>query len=337
MASYRRLTSALVVLSTLGGCGSAAHSTQGVAHPVAVAVPEGATRKPTAPPPSHPPVPEDVVMRAAGPFHGRRTVDGKELTKTEFFDELSRFDVICVGERHGTPTDHFAELSVLRGLLDRAPISGRYMSLGLEMVERQFQEALGALRNSTISDGEFLETVEWDKRWGYDFAYYEPTLRLARQAGLPIWALNARAELVSRVAQKGLDQLNPSQNQEMPELDLHDAAHHRWFTEATAEHPKPAGQTAGGTHLYEAQVVRDETMASRIDSKLAGVRPASQMVVLAGLGHCRRDAIPERVLRRSPDLQVAAVVPVTVTSSASAPELEKTSPLEFDYEFVLER
>src|SRR4051812_35333586 len=68
-------------------------------------------RKAEGPPPK-PAVPDDVVERAARPFHATRTLDGETLDQRQFFDELARFDVLCLGEAHDAPRDHYAELSI---------------------------------------------------------------------------------------------------------------------------------------------------------------------------------------------------------------------------------
>jgi hypothetical protein len=76
-----------------------------------------------------------------------------------------------------------------------------------------------------------------------------------------------------------------------------------------ADHPMPAG----GPQLddmYAVQVVWDETMADTGARWLESTGAASQLVVLAGAGHCHRTAIPARLSRRihAPVLSVSAVL-----------------------------
>jgi hypothetical protein len=78
---------------------------------------------------------------------------------------------------------------------------------------------------------------------------------------------------------------------------------------AMAGHPIPAD----GPRLddmYAVQVVWDETMADTAARWLESAGDASQLIVLAGAGHCHQRAIPARLSRRigAPVLSVSAVL-----------------------------
>jgi uncharacterized iron-regulated protein len=271
-------------------------------------------------------LPADVVDRAAMPFFGIRH-DGKRLPPEALFRELSAADLICVGERHDNPHDHWAELRIVRGLLARAPMRGREVAVGLEMIQHPFQRQLDAYLAWDIDEAELVEEVEWHDRWGYDFAYYRPVLEHARRARLRVLALNAPKELTQKVAREGLDALDSTEEAKLPELDLDDAEHRAWFDQATSGHPMPGNDR---DRLYAAQVVWDETMAETAAKHLKGRLPQRQLVVLAGSGHCRDDAIPARVRRR-----VAAEV-ASVRVVIQSPQADPGDTLSgFDYAFVM--
>lgn len=294
----------------------------------------GETRSPHAEPEAAPasgerPVsrlPPDIVERAAMPFFGIRS-DGERLPPEALLRELSQADLICVGERHDNPHDHWAELRIVRGLLARAPMSGREVAIGLEMIQQPFQRQLDAYLSWDIDEAELVEDVEWHDRWGYDFGYYRPVLEHARRARLRVLALNAPKELTRKVAREGLDALDEAEQEKLPELDLDDAEHRRWFDRATSGHPVPGSDR---DRLYAAQVVWDETMAEAAAKHLKGRLPQRQLVVLAGSGHCRTDAIPARVRRRVP-AEIAAVRVVIQPAEAEAGEALDG----FDYAFVM--
>ncbi len=272
-------------------------------------------------------LPPDIVARAAMPFTGLRTDDGTRLSQEDLMKELAAADLVCVGEDHDNPHHHWAELRVVRGLLARAPMKGRELGVGLEMIQRPYQAPLDDYLEWEIDEVELVEGVEWHERWGYDWAYYRPVLELARAARFRVLALNAPRELTKQVASEGLGGLDEEAEKQLPELELGDAEHRAWFERATRGHPHHGEPD----DLYAAQVVWDETMAETAANWLKQRAPLRQLVVLAGAGHCRDDAIPARVRRRIANAKTASVRPV-VQRDDSAPA---TALDGFDYGFVM--
>ncbi len=294
--------------------------------------PIGFTRVPDAPPaedlaprakPKPVPPPDDIVERSALPLRGLRLADNTSLDRRRLFDELSRYDAVCVGEAHDDPHHHFAELVTLEELERRARHSGEALGVGLEMFQAPYQRYLDAFSRGRLDEADLLEKSEYEERWGFPFVYYRPLLETARSAGLPVLALNARRELTREIAQRGLA-LPPEFERELPALELYDAHHRALFDELMAGHPKGHGSP---DHLYAAQVVWDETMAARASEFLVGFRPVRKLLIIAGAAHCADPAIPERIERRT-GLKVASV-----RLSVGAPEDTRF----YDYALVLER
>jgi uncharacterized iron-regulated protein len=239
---------------------------------------------------------DDVVLRAAQSFHARRNADGQDLGEKQFFDELSQYDVLCLGEDHDAPRDHFAELAVVEALERRARVSGRALGVGFEMFQVPYGQALSAYANGNLDDAGLRRKTHYDDRWGFPYAYYRPVLAYGRAFGLSLQALNAPRELTHAVAQNGLAGLSPRLRRELPDMDLDDAAHRAEFDRLMAHHPAGAGMDLD--KFYAAQVVWDETMAENAAVWVAARAPQRQLVVLAGSAHCHREAIPARVERR---------------------------------------
>lgn len=274
-------------------------------------LPVGTTFDLPAPPPrapaaaAPPPVPDDIVEHSAEPFRARRNSDQQSLEQAAFYDELSHFDVICLGEAHDSARDHFAELAISEALELRARVSGRALGIGFEMFQTPYAEALYSYGRGRIDDAKLRKRTHYDERWGYPYAYYRPLLSLGRRLGLPLKALNAPSELTHAVAQVGLDKLSPRLRRELPRgLDLDDATHRARFEQLMAGHPHPAGMNLD--NLYAAQVVWDETMADNATDWVRARAPSRQLVILAGSAHCAREAIPARIERREA-LRVASV------------------------------
>ena len=68
-----------------------------------------------------------------------------------------------------------------------------------------------------------LERTEWATRWGFGWEMYAPMLRLCRERGIPVIALNAEKEITRTVSREGLDALTPEQRASLPPLDATDA------------------------------------------------------------------------------------------------------------------
>lgn len=270
----------------------------------------------------------DAVKRAEAPNHGLRERDREMLSTAELLDEVSTADAICVGENHPDARDHFAELTILRGIAERARMSGRELALGLEMVENAKQPVLDAYATHRIGERRFLKDSEWQKRWGYAFELYRPMLELARNDGIALFALNAPRELVHKVGQGGLDALTERERASLPEMDLGNAAHRERFDDAMRNHPKGKGKLGD---LYAAQVLWDETMANAAATWLGARSPMRQLVIFAGRGHCVHPAIPERVRRRGIERSVS----IAPLHAPSQDELDSEIS-GFDYALVFE-
>jgi len=273
--------------------------------------PVGSTYQPPAPDTAptaaraEPAVPDDVVARSAQPFRAQRNADGAALDEAQLLSELSKFDVVCLGEAHDAPRDHYAELAISEGLEKRARVSGRALGIGFEMFQAPYGAALYTYGLGHLDDAGLRKRTHYDERWGYPYAYYQPVLALGRTHGLPLKALNASRELTHAVAEKGIEELNPRLRRQLPkDLDFDDHEHRAEFDRQMADHPKVQGMDPD--NFYAAQVVWDETMADNAATWVSKRAPMRQLVVLAGSAHCRQPAIPSRIERRQP-LRVASV------------------------------
>jgi uncharacterized iron-regulated protein len=288
--------------SLLVACGSAARA------PLGATLYPGTPERAAPQPPTHAPaadVPDDIVARSAQPFRARRNEDGQALDQARLFDELSRFDVVCLGEAHDSPRDHFAELAIAEGLARRARVSGRALGIGFEMFQAQYGAALYHYSTGRLNDPGLRKRTHYDERWGYPYAYYRPLLELGRAQGLPLKALNASRELSHAVAIDGLSELSPRLRRQLPsDLDLHDPEHRAQFEQLMADHPHREGMDL--ENFYAAQVVWDETMADNAARWVSARAPQRQLLIVAGSAHCQQSAIPSRIQRRE-RLHVASV------------------------------
>ncbi len=250
-----------------------------------------------APPPPARQVDPEIVSKARGPVHVWRLSDGADLGERDYERELLSHDALCAGEQHGTAATHYAELLLLERLARRSSELGLELGLGFEMWSLRAQPLLGAYSQHRLaSSAELAEKTQFEKHWGYPFAFYRPQVERALALGVPLVALNAEAELVREIARNGLGSLSPKQQRDLPELDLGDAGHRERFERVMQGHPGTGPATLD--NYYAAQVVWDETMAATSARWLGLHAPMRRQLIFAGREHCQRAAIPKRMERR---------------------------------------
>lgn len=248
---------------------------------------------------------ESVVRSQSAPLSLVDAATGKSIEAEAFFAALRTKAVVYVGERHDQAADHAAQYAIVRQLhRDESSIA-----IGMEMFQVPFQEPLDEWSAGRIDEAVLRRDTEYDKRWGFDFSMYRPLLEYARNRGIEVVALNASKELAYAVAKDGIDRLSPELASDLPELDLDDEAHRALFDAEFDVGEHAVGD--GIDRYYQAQVVWDETMGSRVAETLGRDGGPAKMVVLAGRVHVKRGlGVPERAAKRGA-APYAVVLPVT--------------------------
>ncbi|MGB9338859.1 MAG: ChaN family lipoprotein [Polyangiales bacterium] len=248
---------------------------------------------------------ESVVRSQSAPLSLVDAATGKSIEAEAFFAALRTKAVVYVGERHDQAVDHAAQYAILRQLhQDESSIA-----VGMEMFQVPFQEPLDEWSAGRIDEAVLRRDTEYDKRWGFDFSMYRPLLEYARNRGIEVVALNASKELAYAVAKDGIDRLSPELASDLPELDLDDEAHRALFDAEFDVGEHAVGD--GIDRYYQAQVVWDETMGSRVAETLGRDGGPAKMIVLAGRVHVKRGlGVPERAAKRGA-APYAVVLPVT--------------------------
>ncbi len=215
-------------------------------------------------------------------------------TLSRIIEQVASKKIVYVGEYHDRFSNHAVELQVIKGLFKK----NSRIAIGMEMFQRPFQQVLDDYISGAIGEREFLKKTEYFSRWVFDFNLYKPILDFARAEKIPVVALNARREIVDKVAKAGRASLSEEEKKELPQqMDFTDDAYCDRLKQAFAEH-KDRGEM-NFDFFYEAQVVWDETMALSLDEYLRK-DPLRQMIVLAGSGHLAYGSgIPKRAFRRN--------------------------------------
>lgn len=202
--------------------------------------------------------------------------------------------IVYIGEYHDRFSNHTVQLQIIRALQSR---NARF-AIGMEMFQRPFQKTLDDYISGALDEREFLNRSEYYKRWGFDYNLYKPILDFARQARVPVVALNLRKEITEKVSKEGMDALTDEERKELPrETDFSDEDYRQRIRQVFDQHKN--AESKNFDFFLQAQVLWDETMAESIDEYFKK-NPDDQMAVIAGGGHLvYGSGIPKRAFRRN--------------------------------------
>lgn len=239
----------------------------------------------------------------------------QRLTQQQILHELTKANVVYLGEAHNSPEDHKDQLEILQALFqektlvreasrseDSPPLRDQKIAIAMEMFQRPDQDQLDQYLAGKITEAQLLEQTEYEQRWSFPWEYYAPILRFAKAHQLPILALNTPTEITRKVARNGLESLTIEQRRQIPpfaEIRTDNAAYRQMVREIYEQHHQAGnGNSTSFERFFTTQVLWDETMAEKI-AQFVKEKPDYQVVVLAGKGHIIYGyGIPSRVARR---------------------------------------
>jgi len=202
-------------------------------------------------------------------------------------DDLRLAQVVFVGEFHDQRDHHLLQLQVIRELHRQ----GRPLAIGFEMFDLEKQPVLDEWVRGKVSLQEFVE--RYRKSWSINWSEYDAIMLFARNNGIPMVALDAPADLVQVVTRFGTAGFHPGARMRLPAGVTTEIlpSYRKFMTQAFRSHTIP-------DHMFDnfcaAQGLRNSTMARRIVGYLAE-NPQRTMVVIAGVGHVMRRAVPAEV------------------------------------------
>jgi len=274
--------SALLILLLMSGCTPVVHDRHGVIAMADQHVAAGLE-------------PEPVFRTPALDLGGTRDLEG-------IIPVLAGKRVVFVGESHNRFDHHLTQLEIIRRLHAIHP----RLAIGMEMFQQPFQGVLDDYIAGQSSERDMLRGTEYYQRWRFDYRYYAPILRYAREHQLPVVALNLPAELTRKVGRNGIDGLAAEERAQLPsDIDRSDSAYEQRLRDIFDQHPDNGGSF---DNFLEVQLLWDEGMAQRAADYLKA-HPDDHMVILAGSGHLARGSgIPRRLVRRLSGVDVAIVL-----------------------------
>jgi len=182
--------------------------------------------------------------------------------------DVSKADVVFLGEQHDDPGTHRLERAALEGIGRRR---GKVV-LAMEMFERDAQPKLDDYLAGRIDEATFLkDTRPWPK-YATD---YRPLVEYAKAKGWPVIAGNVPRRLAALVGRKGLAGVDslPAADRALIAAQL-TCPHDKYYDRFKAEMGDMSGHgqakitreqaDAMVSRFYDAQCVKDETMGEAI-------------------------------------------------------------------------
>lgn len=231
-----------------------------------------------------------------------RTADGEKVALSRMASAAALTDVILVGESHDTPAHHELQLNLLRVLHEQ----GLPVSLGVEMVQSDYQQQLDAWVAGELSEARMQQVFELN--WS-DWPMYRDIFLFARQQRIPMVALNVPRALIRKISESGFDALTAEEKRGLPATGCDLANPQVRFLRkifATVAHHAQNGRKF--EHFCEAQAARNGGMAAHIGGYLAK-EPPRKMVVLTGVWHAVKYAIPDQLQRQGSSLSCTVIIP----------------------------
>jgi uncharacterized iron-regulated protein len=224
----------------------------------------------------------------------------------EMLEDLLKARVIYLGERHTLERHHDLQEKIIRDLVAR----GTDVAVGLEMLTVDLQPALDKYNRGEVTFDELALEVAWEEIWD-NYEEYRSAIEAGHGAGAPLLALNARRELAKEIARKGIGGLDPEWAEKVPEgVNTDQPAYERELLRVMMVMAHATGQSDMMRRMFEAQVIKDETMADAIARFMKSPEGESRtVVVLCGAGHVSYGyGVPSRVRSRVPDVVDRIVV-----------------------------
>jgi uncharacterized iron-regulated protein len=279
------------------------------------------------------------VHQAFSGYIPQRVYDSNEKRFGDFESmiwELSRTDVVFVGEQHNDPATHRLERAILEGLARRR---GNIV-VAMEMFERDVQQTLDDYLTGRVSEEDFLKS---SRPWPGYLTDYRPLVEFAKAHGWRVIASNLPRPYASKVSKQGLTAVDsvPASERRLIAAQIQcpiDDYFNR-FSEVMNAHPTAGGpesetkpddaKRALVERFYYAQCLKDETMAESIADQIKPQTDGQQnpMVVhFNGSFHSDyRFGVAARTSRRLPKsrIKVVTVVPVDNLDSINVGEYGK--------------
>lgn len=239
---------------------------------------------------------------AAQPLADLRLWDLKHAqatTLSKALPVLSDLDLLIVGESHGNPGHHQAQLIIV----DAMHQAGMPVAVGLEMIQQREQHVLDEWVAGRMPEQEMIQA--FTRNWGIQWPAYRDIFLYCRDHGLPMVGLNVPREITRKVARQGFASLTREELGLLPPIVCRIDPEYEAFLRRFVGSDGHAGSFE---RFCEAQLVWDAAFAVHALDFLKN-HPDMTMVVLTGSVHAWKPAMPFQVHRLAPQIRQISIVP----------------------------
>ncbi len=262
----------------------------------------------------------DAIARAASePLRGMRVFAVRDdrlepVARDRLFEQLRGRDVVFAGEQHDNLVFQGFELELLRAL----DTGKGDLVLSLEMFERDVQPKLDAYLAGEIDEAAFLKA---SRPWGNYRRSYRPLVEYAKAHGIPVIAANVPRRLAREVATDGIETVGLFSEEDVGYAAEENLAASPGYRKRFAKVMKNlSGERLD--HMYEAQCLKDDTMAESIHRFLEAHPERKRVYHVNGSFHSAfHYGTVHALAARRGDASIAVVTCVSVDNPATVDPL----------------
>jgi uncharacterized iron-regulated protein len=247
-----------------------------------------------------------LVLSAAGipaaadsPQYLLELDSGRRVALAEVASKVAGNAIVVVGEQHTEESHHRAQLRVIQAL----EAAGARVAIGLEMFRHDSQADLDRWTAGETAPADFQKI--YSDNWNYPWEVYRPIFEHARNRRIPMIGLNVPRDITRQVARSGFASLSEEQRGRLSDVTCSiDAEYMRYIRSVYGAH---AHGNMSFEYFCEAQMVWDTAMAVHALGFLSA-HPDAVVVILTGVGHAQKGAVPRQIRLRS-QVPVTAMLP----------------------------
>lgn len=235
-----------------------------------------------------------------------RMTDRQDVSLSQLAAVAVRSDLVLIGEVHDNKDHHDLQLDLIRALFAGNP----QLAIGLEMIQTDHQQQLDEWTGGRMSE-QAMQAV-FVRNWSPVWHMYRGIFVFARDNHIPMVALNVPIEIVRKVSQQGFASLTREEKKGLPEGTSCDLRNPQigMLRKSFQEVPNHLRDGRMFNNFCEAQTVRNSGMAINM-MRYNGKVPDRKIVVLTGIWHAVKYAIPDQLERFGSRLSYTVILPET--------------------------
>jgi uncharacterized iron-regulated protein len=209
---------------------------------------------------------------------------GKPVSFEAMIREMKPIPFVHIGETHNSMAMHDLQARIIGALWEQ----DRRLAVGLEMYPVTQQEILSKWSLGILTEAQFVREGTWYTTWNQNYAFYKPIFDVVKAGGIPLYALNAPREIISKIRMQGWDALTEAEKALAPKPDLGNAEHRELMTLIFSNSGMPTAMRGTGSNAMLDGLIRGQSAWDAVmgaNAVRAHKIDGRKVVVLVGSGH----------------------------------------------------